>query len=704
MMEQNETNPETVNSFEQPRTPSARSQKRARSAKKIHPSDEPVPEKEQQIDEKKDGAKKEGEEEEKREQWSGKFDFFLSSLSYSVGLGAVWRFPYVCYKNGGGAFLVPFFIFLVLVGIPLMYLETSVGQFSSRGPILSWVMVRLFKGVGISMNIINHYVNIYYIMVLGYAFYYLVLSIRAELPWEKCGSWASPNCVDDFRKGYFVFDACKNETNETMLYKCEYNGRCYNLTLLGSENTGDCQNEDYKNFSTGYFNPVYPSQDYWKNQILQQTPSMNETGGLVWQLVVSLLFSWIVCFLALFKGVKVSGKIVYFTALFPYLVLLILGIKGWTLDGAEIGIKFYITPDWSRLSDSAVWNAAAVQVFFTLSLSYGGLVALSSYNPYRNNILRDTIVLSISNFLTCILAGFVVFSYMGYLSKVTGLDIDKVVQAGQGLTFVVYPYAVTTIPPAPLWSVFFFVMILSLGMGTMMASVETLVTSLEDFFPKLKKPRTKIITLAIICVMYFLKGLLLTSQAGTYWLELMDTYSANYAILIIAFAECLSVSWFFGTRRFLTDISTMLDISPKVIRVANFFWIAAWKFVTPLLLAALTIFSWYGDSGTIVTEDGEYPAWSNVVGHLLSVSSTLGIIGWMVYEIGWNVIHKGEPFSNLLKEDPTWRPKSEVDRQRVKQARIQAGYERPQEVDDLGNQHHVEMKQYEKDDAADERF
>ena len=81
-----------------------------------------------------------------------------------------------------------------------------------------------------------------------------------------------------------------------------------------------------------------------------------------------------------------------------------------------------------------------------------------------------------------------------------------------------------------------------------MASVETLVTSLEDFFPKLKKPRTKIITLALICVMYFLKGLLLTSQAGTYWVELMDTYSANYAILIIAFAECLSVSWFFGKR------------------------------------------------------------------------------------------------------------------------------------------------------------
>lgn len=106
------------------------------------------------IVEEGEGDKDEGDVE--RESWSGKLDFFLSALSYSgslhfptktaidssiskrfinfvslVGLGAVWRFPYLCYKNGGGAFLVPFFLFLLLVGIPIVYMELAVGQFTS---------------------------------------------------------------------------------------------------------------------------------------------------------------------------------------------------------------------------------------------------------------------------------------------------------------------------------------------------------------------------------------------------------------------------------------------------------------------------------------------------------------------------------------------------------------------------------------------
>jgi hypothetical protein len=76
------------------------------------------------------------------------FAFCLIYISYDyiVGLGAVWRFPYYCFKNGGGAFLIPFAIFMVLIGLPLMYLELAVGQFTSRGPVLSWVMTPLFKG------------------------------------------------------------------------------------------------------------------------------------------------------------------------------------------------------------------------------------------------------------------------------------------------------------------------------------------------------------------------------------------------------------------------------------------------------------------------------------------------------------------------------------------------------------------------------
>ena len=143
---------------------------------------------------------------------------------------------------------------------------------------------------------------------------------------------------------------------------------------------------------------------------------------------------------------KVSGKLVYFTALFPYVILLILGINGWRLPGAGLGIKFYITPDFSRLKDWTVWTDAAVQIFFTLSVSYGGLIALSSYNTFHTNILRDAIVVSLSNCLTSVFAGFVIFAYIGNLAAHYHKDIKDVIQAGQGLAYVVYPHAVTTIP------------------------------------------------------------------------------------------------------------------------------------------------------------------------------------------------------------------------------------------------------------------
>jgi solute carrier family 6 amino acid transporter-like protein 5/7/9/14 len=85
---------------------------------------------------------------------------------------------------------------------------------------------------------------------------------------------------------------------------------------------------------------------------------------MIWQLVIALFVSYVIVYAMLIRGIKVSGKLVYFTSLFPYVVLFILGVRGWMLPGAEIGIKFYILPQWEKLADIKVWSDAASRFLF----------------------------------------------------------------------------------------------------------------------------------------------------------------------------------------------------------------------------------------------------------------------------------------------------------------------------------------------------
>ncbi|CAG2122387.1 unnamed protein product, partial [Medioppia subpectinata] len=104
--------------------------------------------------------------------------------------------------------------------------------------------------------------------------------------------------------------------------------------------------------------------------------------------------------------------VVYITATFPYMVLIIFFFRGITLDGMEDGVKHLFTPDWSKLSDPVVWLEAGTQIFFSLGLGFGGLIAFASYNPVHNDCYRDAIFVALTNCGTSMFAGIVVFSVM----------------------------------------------------------------------------------------------------------------------------------------------------------------------------------------------------------------------------------------------------------------------------------------------------
>lgn len=88
----------------------------------------------------------------KAAEWGGRLEFLMACIATSVGLGNVWRFPFTAYQNGGGAFLIPYIIVLLLVGKPFYLLEALLGQFTSRSCVKTWSMVPAMKGKTIPLS------------------------------------------------------------------------------------------------------------------------------------------------------------------------------------------------------------------------------------------------------------------------------------------------------------------------------------------------------------------------------------------------------------------------------------------------------------------------------------------------------------------------------------------------------------------------
>jgi SNF family Na+-dependent transporter len=134
--------------------------------------------------------------------WNNKADFVLALISYGVGLGNVWRFPYLAYSSGGGAFLLPFLISSLVVGIPYALLEVSLGQWMKEGGIGAWNLTPLFKGIGFANLIIVFFGNVYYEVILAWTLRYLYDSFSYDLPWKYCkNNWNTQCCSETLLYG-----------------------------------------------------------------------------------------------------------------------------------------------------------------------------------------------------------------------------------------------------------------------------------------------------------------------------------------------------------------------------------------------------------------------------------------------------------------------------------------------------------------------
>nr|XP_057903665.1 sodium-dependent neutral amino acid transporter B(0)AT1-like [Doryrhamphus excisus] len=559
-----------------------------------------------------------------RPKWDSKAQYILSCVGFCIGISTIWRFPYLCQSHGGGAFLIPYVILLVLEGMPLMLLEFAIGQRLRKGSVGVWRAISPYlTGVGIASMLVSFLVAVYYNTLIAWIMWYFFNSFQSPLPWTQCP-------LNDNRTGYVP--ECQQSSTEDYFY--------YRVTL---------------NIS----------------------PSISDSGGLHWPTVVCLLAAWTVVCICCIRGIGTSGKAAYITAILPYIVLAIFLIRGLTLKGAFSGIKFLFTPELDELSKSSTWLDAGAQVFFTFGLGFGSLISFSSYNPVHNNCVQDAVILSVITGLTAVYAATVTYSIIGFratekydtcvneniMSLINGFNLpeDSITPSnydlafkhlnnsdpdailgleiktcemqkflsegveGTGLVFIVFTEAITQMPASPVWSVLFFIMLFCMGLSSIFGNIEGVVVPLKNLGVCPKKWPHEALT-GVMCLVAFILSLFFAQNSGSYWITLFDKFAGSISLLVIGLIETITVVHIYGIDRFNEDVEFMTGHKPGI------FWQVTWRVISPLIILVILVFYlvtqaqeeltyliWDPDSEEFPSLSTEaYPSWINVVIFMLA--------------------------------------------------------------------------------------
>ncbi len=406
--------------------------------------------------------------------WKSNFGFIIAAIGSAVGLGNIWRFSYLCHKNGGGTFLIPYLIALVTVGIPIMILEFGIGHkmkgsapASMRKVNAKWEWLGWWPVIFVMFGI-----NLYYVVVIAWCALYMLFSLKDTFPWE--GDTAA----------FFLKD---------------FLGKSETVTDIGIASV--------------------------RPQILIMT-------------IVIWFVLWLICARRIDKGIEVACKI-----FMPILFLLtcVLVFWGLQLDGAGEGLKQYMKPDWSKLGEIQVWRDAFGQIFFTLSIGFGIMIAYASYLPRKANLVKSAFITSIVNCSYSVFAGTAVFCVLGYMAKAKGVPVDEVVDGGPGLCFVIYPEAISLLPgPNNLFGFLFFLTLVLAGITSAISIVEAFVAAVIDKFGW-----NRISVVSVSCLVGLLGSVIFTTKSGLLWLDIVDHFLNNYGLVTVGLLECVLITWYY---------------------------------------------------------------------------------------------------------------------------------------------------------------
>ncbi|HUT29456.1 MAG TPA: sodium-dependent transporter [Sedimentisphaerales bacterium] len=476
--------------------------------------------------------------EEQRESWGTRGGFVLAAVGSAVGLGNLWRFPYELYDHGGGAFLVPYVVAVFLVGVPMLILEFSLGHLTQRAAPEAFARVhRRFEFAGWWSILLGFLIVTFYTVILAYCFSFLWFSVKGILSGGEL-PWAGEG-------------------------------------LEGVKKAAD------------FFNQTY----------LGKTDGL-ALGNIRWNIFWPLVFTWVAMYFCIFRGVKLVGKIVWWTVPLPWLMLLVLTVRGLTLEGSVEGLAYYLNPDWSQVAKATTWRFAFGQAFFSLSLAFGGvMITYASFLHQKSDLNNNAAIIALADFGTSFVAGLAVFATLGGMAFVTrqaghAVAVENVAEGGPALAFVAFPYALAQLPYSAWFSFVFFFALVTLGIDSAFSLTESILAAVVD-----KTGWRRSIVLPAISVIGGAAGLIYITQGGLNWLGVIgDFIDGTWGIACLGLFECIVLGWLWRVDRLRQHANERSDWQ------LGRWWDYLIRIIIPVLLGSLFVWSFFDD----LTQEGGF--------------------------------------------------------------------------------------------------
>jgi len=412
--------------------------------------------------------------------WPNRMAFYLAAVGSAVGFGNIWRFPALAFRHGGGAFFIPYLMALFLIGLPILILEISLGQYYQTSVVgVYGSMHKKLRGIGVSSVLLSFVLVTYYSALLAWVVNAFFDSFGSEDPWAENAAGAG-------------------------------NATAYMLNeVIGGKTVSKDGN---------------PTR-------------------LVWANAAYLLLVWFFIFLCLAFGMKWTGRIAYFTMGFPIILLFVFLFRAVSLEGAGEGIKQYIGQwDMTVLEKGDVWSEAVAQIFFSLSVCFGVMIAYGAACPRTEPALLNSFVVGLSNSVFSFISGLAVFAALGHLSFLTDTPVAKLKFEGLSLVFGTWPVVLGTLPGGEHWVRLLFFNLFLLGIDSAFSLVEAPVSIIMD---KAGLKMQRWMVCAIICTLSYFSSLLYVTDAGLSFLDVVDFY-INFTLILLGFFETFSAGWIFG--------------------------------------------------------------------------------------------------------------------------------------------------------------